>query len=142
MVKSVSVLSQSLSSIKRQPCAAHILQLSVNEGLKQCKNIHKRIKCLQNFFRLPKQAQRLHEAQLQMNGLNVEDQSDVSISPLDVLNETKTRWNSTFLAWKRIIELHNAIRVVATSLMSKNDQLLKKEGERLDRMCLTHEEKM
>lgn len=142
MVKSVNVLSQSLSSIKRQPCAAHTLQLSVNEGLKQCKSIHKRVKCLQNFFRLPKQAQRLREAQLEMNGRHLEDQSDGFESPLDVLNETKTRWNSTFLAWKRIIELHNAMRFVTTSLMSKNDRSLNKEGERLDRMCLTHEEKV
>ncbi|RIA87362.1 hypothetical protein C1645_827890 [Glomus cerebriforme] len=64
-------------------------------------------------------SQRLHEAQLEMNGSDLKVQSDISISPLDILSDTKTPF-----------------------LMSKNDHLLNKEGERLDRMCLTHKEKM
>ncbi|CAJ0825785.1 7795_t:CDS:2 [Entrophospora sp. SA101] len=64
MIKGVRLLGEKyLSQIKRQPCAAHTLQLSVLQGLKQCKSIHCRVKCLQAFFRLPKQAQRLREAQ-------------------------------------------------------------------------------
>ncbi|GES96289.1 zinc finger BED domain-containing protein 1-like [Rhizophagus clarus] len=73
MVKAVSILSKSLPGIKRHPCAAHTLQLSVKEGLKYCKDIHRRIKNLQKFFRLPKQAQRLREAQFDI------DNQDVSI---------------------------------------------------------------
>ena len=71
MIKGVRLFNQTLSSIKRQPCAAHTLQLSVKEGLKHYKNIHQRIKNLQNFFRLPKQAQRLRHAQLEINGLEI-----------------------------------------------------------------------
>jgi Protein of unknown function (DUF 659) len=41
MVKAVSVLGRSLPSIKRHPCAAHTLQLSVREELKHCKDIHR-----------------------------------------------------------------------------------------------------
>jgi hypothetical protein len=63
MIKGVRLLSeQYLPQVKRQPCIAHTLQLSVLQGLKQCKQIHHRVKCLQAFFRLPKQAQRLREA--------------------------------------------------------------------------------
>ena len=54
MVKAINILSNSLPTVKRNPCAVHTLQLSVKEGLKYCKDIHRRIKSLQNFFRLPK----------------------------------------------------------------------------------------
>jgi len=63
MIKGVQLLHQNyFDNVKHQPCAAHTLQLSVQEGLKQCKAIHCRVKNLQTFFRLPKQAQRLREA--------------------------------------------------------------------------------
>src|ERR1043165_3141115 len=115
MVKGIRLLNENyITNVERQPCAAHTLQLSVQEGLKQCKAIHRRVKSLQAFFRLPKQAQRLREAQSGSNEDTVE-------SPLDVLTDVKTRWNSTYLAWKRILELHNSIRVVSTSLLSESD---------------------
>ena len=145
MVKAVHILSELLPSIKRHPCAAHTLQLSVKEGLKHCKDIHRRIKSLQNFFRLPKQAQRLRESQFEINNNQDEsiiEDSEIQTSPLDVLTDVKTRWNSTLIAWKRVLELHNAMRYVATKLLSKQDPISKKEGEKLERLCLTHDEKM
>jgi len=143
MVKGINLLNRSLPFIKRQPCAAHTLQLSVKEGLKHCKNIHRRIKNLQKFFRLPKQAQRLRKAQIEINENNspIDESFETQSSPLDVLTDTKTRWNSTYNAWKRILELHNAMRHVSTTLLSQNDRTLKKEGEKLESLCLTHEEK-
>jgi hypothetical protein len=143
MIKSVRILSESLPLIKRQPCAAHTLQLSVQEGLKHCKIIHRRIKNLQNFFRLPKQAQRLQEAQLEINNemASVIEDSEVATSPLDVLTDTKTRWNSTLIAWKRVLELHNAMRHVSTRLLSSRDNVSIKEGEKLEKLCLTPNEK-
>ena len=58
MVKGIRLLGENyIRKIEHQPCAAHTLQLSVQEGLKQCKAIHRRIKSLQAFFRLPKQVQ-------------------------------------------------------------------------------------
>lgn len=68
MVKGIRLLNENfVTNVGRQPCAAHTLQLSVQEGLKQCKSIHRRVKSLQAFFRLPKQAQRLREAQCRSN---------------------------------------------------------------------------
>ena len=64
------------------------------------------------------------------------------MNPLDVLTDVKTRWNSTYLAWKRILELHNFIRCVSTDLLSKPDRASQKEGEKLERLCLTPDEKM
>jgi len=140
MVKGIRLLNTNhISSVERQPCAAHTLQLSVQEGLKQCKAIHRRVKSLQAFFRLPKQAQRLHEAQKAQNESN-QAEGDVQ-SPLDLLTDVKTRWNSTYLAWKRLLELHNSIRFVSTSLLSKSDRASQKEGEKLERLYLSVGEK-
>jgi hypothetical protein len=143
MIKAVRILSQKLPSVKRHPCAAHTLQLSVRAGLKHCKDIHRRIKSLQNFFRSPKQAQRLRESQFEINNQDnsIIEVSEIQTSPLDVLTDTKTRWNSTLIAWRRVLELHNAMRHVATTLLAKRDRISNQEGEKLERLCLTHDEK-
>ncbi|CAJ0830078.1 287_t:CDS:2 [Entrophospora sp. SA101] len=139
MIKGVRLLGEKyLSQIKRQPCAAHTLQLSVLQGLKQCKSIHRRVKCLQAFFRLPKQAQRLREAQ--QSNQQLLEENDYS-NPLDVLTDVKTRWNSTYYAWKRILELHNSMRLISTTLLTKPDRASQKEGEKLERLCLSLDEK-
>ncbi|CAB5393592.1 unnamed protein product [Rhizophagus irregularis] len=85
------------------------------------------------------QAQRLHKAQKAQNESN-QAEGDVQ-SPLDLLTDVKTRWNSTYLAWKRLLELHNSIRFVSTSLLSKSDRASQKEGEKLERLCLSVGEK-
>ncbi|CAG8506794.1 17789_t:CDS:2, partial [Gigaspora rosea] len=84
-------------------------------------------------------AQRLREAQCKFN-LN-EGNPYIIKNPLDVLTEVKTRWNATYLAWKRVLELHNAMRFVSTSLLAKSDRASKIEGEKLDRLCLSVDEK-
>ncbi|CAB5184644.1 unnamed protein product [Rhizophagus irregularis] len=99
MVKAVRLLKENyLDQIQHQSCVAHTLQLSVMEGLKQCKAFHRRIKSLQTFFRLPKQAERLHSAQQQNFQINLSENE--YMNPLEVLTDVKTRWNSTYLAWK------------------------------------------
>jgi hypothetical protein len=139
MIKAVRLLGENhLPQIRRQPCAAHTLQLSVLQGLKECKSVHRRVKCLQAFFRLPKQAQRLREAQ-QCSGQLLEENNNKN--PLDVLTDIKTRWNSTYYAWKRVLELHNSMRLVSTTLLAKSDRISQKEGEKLERLCLSLDEK-
>ncbi|CAG8845717.1 7707_t:CDS:1, partial [Racocetra persica] len=57
------------------------------EVLKQIKPIHKWLKSIQSFFRLPKQVQQLQSIQIQMNSIN-ENQAyaeDKIINLLDVL---------------------------------------------------------
>ncbi|CAJ0926687.1 17964_t:CDS:10 [Entrophospora sp. SA101] len=112
--------------------------IKVLQGLKQCKSIHHRVKCLQAFFRLPKQAQRLREAQ--QSNQQLLEENDYS-NPLDVLTDVKTRWNSTYYAWKRILELHNSMRLISTTLLTKPDRASQKEGEKLERLCLSLDEK-
>ena len=137
MIKGIQLLHDNhFDNVKHQPCAAHTLQLSVQEGLKQCKAIHRHVKNLQNFFRLPKQAQRLREAQ---SKININENQDSMESPLDILTDVKTRWNSTYLAWKRVLELYNAIKFVSASLLQ--DRSSQREGEKLESLCLSIEEK-
>ncbi|EXX77317.1 hypothetical protein RirG_024880 [Rhizophagus irregularis DAOM 197198w] len=140
MVKAVRLLRENyLEQIQHQSCVAHTLQLSVMEGLKQCKAFHRHIKSLQTFFRLPKQAERLHAAQQNPQTNSSENEY---VNPLEVLTDVKTRWNSTYLAWKRVLELHNFMRSVSTDLLSKSDRASQKEGEKLERLCLTPDEKI
>ena len=140
MIKAVRLLKERyVLQIERQPCAAHTLQLSVLEGLKQCKLIHRRVKYLQAFFHLPKQAQWLREAQKIIGQFSENDNNNEN--PLNVLTDVKTRWNSTYYAWKRILELHNSMRYVLTSLLAKADRLSQQEGEKLGRLCLSIDEK-
>ncbi|CAG8538662.1 24407_t:CDS:2 [Gigaspora rosea] len=143
MIKRVDILKSQLSGVTRIACAAHTLQLTVQEGLKQCKAVHRRIKNLQAFFKLPKQAQRLYKAQLQIKDITItsDNQNDNYNDPLNVLSDTKTRWNSTYLAWKRVLELYTAMKLVSTTLLSKKDRASQLEGEKLDRLCLTVDEK-
>ncbi|CAG8712689.1 9234_t:CDS:2, partial [Scutellospora calospora] len=68
-------------------------------------------------------------------------QDDRIINPLEALTDCKTRWNSSYLAWKRILELHPAMRTLAASLQNKPDAALRREGEKLDQLCLSSEEK-
>ncbi|CAG8538308.1 17085_t:CDS:2, partial [Cetraspora pellucida] len=49
------------------------------------------------FFKLPKQAQRLREMQHNNYQAKHDENIKAPISPLDVLLDIKTRWNSTFI---------------------------------------------
>ncbi|CAG8637563.1 13446_t:CDS:2, partial [Cetraspora pellucida] len=79
----------------------------------QVKSIHRQLKSIQAFFHLPKQAQRLRESQMLINSANL-SQDNETISPLETL---------------------------AASLQNKSDAALRKEGEKLDQLYLTSEEK-
>ncbi|CAB4398706.1 unnamed protein product [Rhizophagus irregularis] len=114
IVKAVRLLKENyLDQIQHQSCVAHTLQLS---------------------------AERLHSAQQQNFQINLSENEYVN--PLEVLTDVKTRWNSTYLAWKRILELHNFMRNVSTDLLSKTDRASQKEGEKLERLCLSPDEKI
>ncbi|CAG8729635.1 485_t:CDS:2 [Gigaspora margarita] len=119
---------QHLPEVKRQSCVAHTLQLSVLQGLKQCNQVHCHVKCLQAFFHLPKQAQRLREAQ-KNSKQSLGDYDDYN--PLDVMTDVKTR----------IIELHNSMLHVSTTLLTKPDRASQQEGEKLNRLCLSRDKK-
>ncbi|CAG8473201.1 8110_t:CDS:2, partial [Scutellospora calospora] len=55
--------------------------------------------------------------------------------------KTKIHWNSTYLAWKWVLELHIAMKLVSTILLLKKDCSSQLEGEKLDRLYLTIDKK-
>jgi len=79
----------------------------------------------------------LREAQ----GESDQSEGNTVQSPLDLLTDIRTRWNSTYLAWKRVLELHNFIRYVSTSLLFELDHASQKEGKKLECLCLSVVEK-
>ncbi|CAG8785007.1 17630_t:CDS:2, partial [Gigaspora margarita] len=81
------------------------------EGLKQYKPFHRRIKSLQAFFRSPKQGQRLHAMQQKNSQQGHQLSENEHMNLLDILTDIKTRWTS------------------------------KKEGEKLECLCLNLEER-
>ncbi|CAG8615275.1 10036_t:CDS:2 [Ambispora gerdemannii] len=117
--------------VKRIPCAAHTPQLSIQEGLKQCQGIHQRIKNLQLFFHSPKRAQELHEAQLEIATNEPDDQEIIYMneeqSSLEILLDVRTRWNNTYLAWKRLLKLEDAIRYLEVKFRTSRLQAIRNE---------------
>ncbi|CAB4439730.1 unnamed protein product [Rhizophagus irregularis] len=105
MVKAVCLLKENyLDQIQHQSYIMHTLQLS---------------------------AERLHSAQ---QNFQINLSENEYVNPLEVLTDVKTRWNSTYLVWKRILELHNFMKNVSTDLLLKSDRASQKEGEKLERL--------
>ncbi|CAG8843935.1 6382_t:CDS:2, partial [Gigaspora margarita] len=80
MVKGIELLKDNcIKNVFWQPCAAHTLQLSVREGLKQIKSVHQ---CLKT--------QRLREAQMYVGLANLSQETDENemISPLEILTDS------------------------------------------------------
>ncbi|CAG8733577.1 25989_t:CDS:2, partial [Gigaspora rosea] len=125
---------------KKQLCSL-LSDNIIAEGLKQCKLFHRRIKSLQAFFCSPKQGQRLRAIQQKHSQQDHQSPKNEHTNPLEVLTDVKTRWSSTYYAWKRILKLHNYMKLVYIDLFSKLDRTSKKEGEKLERLCLSLEEK-
>ncbi|GES96427.1 zinc finger BED domain-containing protein 1-like [Rhizophagus clarus] len=54
--------------------------------------------------------------------------------------DVATRWNSSFLAWKRLLEVKPYIDILSTTLPIANDADSKRDGERLSEIMLTKDE--
>jgi hypothetical protein len=102
MVKAIS----NINNIIRIPCIAHTLQLVISKGLKPALVFVARTRRLMRFFMYPKQTERLKAAQESLNYQKV----------LGVIRDMSTRWNSLYLAWKRLLYLKDAIDQLATDL--------------------------
>ena len=51
-----------------------------------------------------------------------------------------TRWNSSYLAWKRLEKIHNCIDVLVLTMSRDPDPITRKDGRRLNKINLSEDE--
>lgn len=59
---------------------------------------------------------------------------------LRLISDVETRWNSSYLAWKRLIKIKDLVEIMATTMMIDPDPSTKYDGRRLRNINLTEEE--
>jgi hypothetical protein len=132
MVSSIKLLNETLN-VERIACAAHTIQLSVKKALEinnEIKALVLRARRLILFFKTPKQWERLENTQKKLNYTQI-------LKPtLDV----KTRWNSTYMAWNRLIYLKHAILDLIKDMQIDNDRDIKYDFKRLKKTLLSNDE--
>jgi hypothetical protein len=82
------------------------------------------------FFKSPKQWERLGEVQRQLNYPHI----------LKPILDVKTRWNSTYKAWVRLLDLKDAIKELINRMQFESDRDTKYDAKRLKKIMLSHQE--
>ena len=143
--------------VERLSCSAHTLQLTVIQALKAIKPYTKWFRKLVKFFKSSKQSQRLDQAQIDLaqrnkiNDLAEIDEIEVNDDDLEIVKETefkilrnvndvKTRWNSTYQSWKRLLILHPAIEWLVAILHLQNEDGTKEDSYKLKSLMLEDHE--
>ncbi|GES93415.1 zinc finger BED domain-containing protein 1-like [Rhizophagus clarus] len=119
-----------LTPIKRLSCAAHTLQLAISKGLKVVENLVSRTKQLINFFSTQKQIEQLIKVQKE---IGYEE-------PLHLIQDISTRWNSSYLAWDRLIFLQYAVLQLSVNLSCSLISEEKTDGIRLKKIMIKDNE--
>jgi hypothetical protein len=120
-----------MNTVKRIGCAAHTMHLSVTKSLEPIKPFIKRVNNLILFFALsPKQNERLKNAQKERKFPKI----------LEIIQDVCTRWNSSYLAWKRLLELKVAIQWLENTLHLSYAKDDKDDGDYLKLISLTENE--
>ncbi|GBB90633.1 hypothetical protein RclHR1_17650003 [Rhizophagus clarus] len=99
-----------LTPIKRLSCAAHTLQLAISKGLKVVENL-------------------------------VSLQKEIGYEePLHLIQDISTRWNSSYLAWDRLIFLQYAVLQLSVNLSCSLISEEKTDGIRLKKIMIKDNE--
>src|SRR6266511_3078065 len=133
MVKAVRLLGGEFVGIERISCASHILQLVIEKALTcnvQIQIFILRVKRLVHFFSSPKQLEYLIAAQEQLNYPKT----------YRVIKDVKTRWNSSFYFWQRLLLLKRALTFLPSKLKADHVKENTNDGKGLERIMLTEGE--
>ena len=128
-----------ISWLQRLSCTAHTIQLVVEKGLLTAEILIARVKRLINFFTLPKQNERLLDAQKKNSDNNPGD-NDTHTIFYRAISDVETRWSSTYIAWERLIILQPYIDIVVSSLNASKDHNAREDAKRLKTINLTNDE--
>ncbi|CAG8613911.1 8527_t:CDS:2, partial [Ambispora gerdemannii] len=110
-------------------CYAHMLQLAINEGLKECHEIINKAKILNNALVCrDKYRETLRHVQQLIINNNVQSNSKI----LEPIRDVPTRWNSTYAALQRLISLKNAIYSLIAVLKNDLNYTVRNDGNNLE----------
>lgn len=91
------VASVRISGHVHIPCFAHTINLIVRDGIQQILDLQKKIKKIVEYFHRSSQAAaKLISTQAQMNP---------NSTPLKLIKDIQTRWNSTYFMFERVVAL-------------------------------------
>lgn len=97
---------------KHLRCLAHTINLVVQDGVTPIENFRKKVKAVVGYFhRSSKGADKLRETQ---------NRDSPGQTPLVLINEVSTRWNSTFLMFQRICKIRMAL-VSTIAVLGENE---------------------
>ncbi|CAB5195205.1 unnamed protein product [Rhizophagus irregularis] len=104
-----------MDGIEWQGCTAHTLQLVIGKGLDNNENL----------------AEGEQEEYIDARG---------TAKYLQLINDVATRWNSSYLAWSRLIYLKEWIKILLNTLSISTDLESKKDAKRLKQIMITDHE--
>jgi hypothetical protein len=131
----VSQLSTKLSvsnPIANIFCAAHTLQLSVNAGLDVAEALIIKCKTLIRLLGGEKKRKQLRQAQIKTG----KNKSEL----IDVIQDVETRWNSTYMALKRLTKLERPIKWLVNDLENSTNSEYRRDGSKIRDKMLSNEE--
>lgn len=135
MIKAVNLIEH----VERILCTAHTLQLAIGKGLKSAEILIKCAKRLINFLITPKQNKQLQKAQ-ELLKISKKKIDDNELEFLCAISDTPTRWNSSYIAWKRLLQIKRAIKLMEATMSENSDYNIRKDAIRLKSLMITEEE--
>ncbi|CAG8713878.1 6450_t:CDS:2, partial [Funneliformis caledonium] len=70
----------------------------------------------------------------------IKDNLENNYEYLQMIANVETRWNSSYLAWKRLIKIKDLIDILASTMMIDPDSSTRRDGKRLKNINLTEAE--
>lgn len=109
------------------PCFAHTLNLIVQNGLLEIKEIRAKVKAIVEYFHRSSQA----NSKL----LSTQTRMEASCVPLKLKNDVPTRWNSTYYMFERFLKLEEPVTVTLGLLHNPVQSVTEEEWKILKEIC-------
>ncbi|CAH2013573.1 unnamed protein product [Acanthoscelides obtectus] len=121
------VAAVKLGSWAHIPCFAHTLNLVVQNGLQEIKDIRHKVKAVVEYFHRSSQA----NSKL----LSTQTRMDANSIPLKLKNDVSTRWNSSYYMFERFLKLEESLTITIGLLHNPVQLLSEEEWSILKEIC-------
>ncbi|CAG8698293.1 2404_t:CDS:2 [Cetraspora pellucida] len=115
-----------MPNIIRIPCTAHTLQCAIGKGLVDAELLIACAKRLMLFFTTLKQTEKLINAQKNLQRFENIDLSN-NDHQLRIIADVSMRWNSSYLSWRRLLQIRSIISMMITNLTLDSDLQIQKD---------------